>query len=37
MPAFVATTRGLANRYVDRLVPGLADGEEKHGLKEDSQ
>lgn len=30
-----ATTRGLANRYVGRLVPGLVDGGEKHGLKED--
>jgi hypothetical protein len=37
MPAFVAATRGLANRYVGRLVPGLVDGEEKHVLKEDSQ
>lgn len=37
MLAFVAATRGLANHYVDRLVPGLVDGEEKHGLKEDSQ
>ena len=30
-----ATTRGLANRYVGRLVPGLVDGGGKHGLKED--
>lgn len=25
------------DRYGGRLVPGLVDGEEKHGLKEDSQ
>lgn len=37
MPAFVAVTRGLVTRYVGRLVPGLVDGEEKHGLKEDSR
>lgn len=37
MPAFVAATRGLANHYVGRLVPGLVDGEGKHGLKEDSR
>ena len=30
-----AATRGLANRYVGRLVPGLVDGGGKHGLKED--
>lgn len=30
-----ATTRGLANRYVGRLVPGLVDGGGKHGLEED--
>lgn len=26
MPAFVAVTRGLANRYVGRLFPGLMNG-----------
>ena len=30
-----ATTRGLADRYVGRLVPGLVNGREKHGLEED--
>ena len=32
-----ATTRGLADRYVGRLAPGLVDGKGKHGLKEDFQ
>lgn len=30
-----ATTRGLANRYVGKFVPGLVDGGGKHELKED--
>ena len=33
MSAFVATTRGLANRYVGRLVPGLMDGGESMDLR----
>ena len=32
-----ATTRGLADRYVGRLAPGLVDGKGRHGLKEDFQ
>lgn len=33
MPAFVATTRELANRYVGRLIPGLMDGGESMDLR----
>lgn len=33
MPAFVAATRGLANRYGGRLVPGLMDGGESMNLR----
>lgn len=33
MPVFVAVTRGLANRYVGRLVPGFMDGRESMGLR----
>lgn len=33
MPAFVAATRGLANRYGGRLVPGLTDGGESMNLR----
>ncbi len=33
MSVFVAATRGLANRYVGRLVPGLMDGRESMDLR----
>ena len=33
MPAFVTATRGLANRYVGRLAPGLMDGGESMDLR----
>lgn len=33
MPAFVAATRRLTNRYVGRLVPGLMDGGESMDLR----